>query len=73
VAYSPVSLRTHKYEYADGYQVTRGHPIKTDVARDALLRRELAAQLDSELANRLLNMRPEARQQTRTVKLRAVV
>lgn len=63
----------HKYEYADGYQVSRGNAIKTDVARDALLRKELAAQLDSELANRLLNMRPETRQQVRPVKLRAVV
>lgn len=62
-----------KYEYADGYQVHRGNPIKMDAARDALLRKELAAQLDSELANRLLNMRPEARQQSRPPKLRAVV
>lgn len=60
------------YEYADGYQVRRGNAIATDVARDRLLRKELAEQLDSELANRLLNMKPEARKVARPVKLRAV-
>lgn len=50
----------HKYEYADGYQVSRGNKIETGVARDRLIMMELAQSLDTELLERFLNMRPDA-------------
>jgi hypothetical protein len=57
------SLKGRAYHYADGYQVHRGNAIATDQARDALLMRELQSSLDTEMANRLLNMRPAAQRQ----------
>lgn len=59
-----------QYEYADGYQLSRGSQVSLDDARDELLMRQLGQQLDAELMNRLLGMRPEAQQEVR--RLRAV-
>lgn len=46
-----------QYKYAEGYQVHRGNPIELDEARDELIMRQLKQSLDSELMNRLENMR----------------
>lgn len=51
-----------QYEYADGYQISRGNHVSLDDARDELLMRELGRSLDNELMNRLLAMRPDARE-----------
>lgn len=50
----------HTYDYAEGYQVSRGNPIATAEARDRLIMMELGQSLDAELLNRFLNMRPDA-------------
>lgn len=59
-----------QYEYADGYQLSRGAHVTLDEARDELLMRELTRSLDTELLNRLMNMRPDAQQHV--TRLRAV-
>lgn len=51
-----------RYDYPDGYQLHRGSQRTLAEARDELLMRELTGNLDSELLNRLLGMRPEYRE-----------
>ena len=60
------------YDYAPGYQLSRGNTVPLDDARDELLMRELSGSLDNELMNRLLGMRPDVQDGVRKVHLRAV-
>lgn len=48
-----------RYEYADGYQLSKHSRVPLDEARDELLMRELSGSLNNELMNRLISSRGE--------------